>query len=819
MSKSAAIRLLILLVLLSTGCSTITKAEQPAVFDSVVLNDANSVGQTFTAHFDGLNGTEIYLEPLEAGQGEIQFTLREAPQSEILAQTAVPITEISTPGFYRFLIPVQPDSNQQSYFLQLRTKGTGSFKVGSAPGDTYLNGALYQNGQADDQRQMAFQLSYNTSRLALGLGSEVLLWGWYLLVSAFLFVLPGWALLDLVFSSSTGKIYWGTKLAISTGISLALYPIIMVLTDFTGLHLGSFYAWLPPVIGLLILIWQRWKCLNQKSLRSWKIHPSWLDITFSAVILIIFIARFWIIRTVEIPLWGDSLQHAMITQLILDNHGLFTSWQPYAPYYSLTTHFGISAFSALFAWITGVDGTQATLWMGQIINGLAILTLFPLAEKISKGNRWTGIGAMIMGGLISTLPATYVNWGRFAQLAGQAVLPVALWLLWRAIENPQRSFRSEWPRLLLAGLALTGMVLSYYRMPFYFATFVIVLLLFWVFPKWRVNIKTWMRILFGLLSIGLVSIIIFIPWGIRLMGSTLVTTMEASITTGTSSIDIPTELEYFRHLTDYFPVASLMIAGLAVIWGCIRKNWMVFGLPVWFAQLIVYMIGSTINLPAANTLLGFAIQISTYIPISLLVGFLVGEIMYRLEGFHSHWILSGASLLIILSAGWLGWQQRLLLDLNHYQLVTPADRKAMQWIEKQIPGEVNFLVQSFEYVGTAAGSDAGWWIPLLTQRSSMLPPQYAQVNEISIPIDYTQQIVSLVKLIQDKSITAPESIAALCDWGITYIYHGQGQGQVGGPALFQPNELETEEDTFIRIYHQDRVSIFSVKPAACAQRP
>ncbi len=129
-----------------------------------------------------------------------------------------------------------------------------------------------------------------------------------------------------------------------------------------------------------------------------------------------------------------------MTQLMLDNGGLFKSWLPYAQYNSLTVQFGFSAFTALFAWLTGLGSVKATLIVGQVLNGLAVLVLYPLAVRIAKGNRWAGIGAVLVAGLLMPMPAFYVNWGRYAQLAGQTILPVAFWLIWEALGSFLRSF-------------------------------------------------------------------------------------------------------------------------------------------------------------------------------------------------------------------------------------------------------------------------------------------------------------------------------------------------------------------------------------------
>ena len=42
---------------------------------------------------------------------------------------------------------------------------------------------------------------------------------------------------------------------------------------------------------------------------------------------------------------------------------------------------------------------------------------------------------------------------------------------------------------------------------------------------------------------------------------------------------------------------------------------------------------------------------------------------------------------------------------------------------------------------------------------------------------------------------------------------------VGGPPLYHPAEMREETDLFNQIYHQDRVSIFALKPEACSSQP
>lgn len=56
----------------------------------------------------------------------------------------------------------------------------------------------------------------------------------------------------------------------------------------------------------------------------------------------------------------------------------------------------------------------------------------------------------------------------------------------------------------------------------------------------------------------------------------------------------------------------------------------------------------------------------------------------------------------------------------------------------------------------------------------------------------------------------------LCNWGITHVYIGQGQGKVGAGAaqLFSPDALAASP-IFSQVYQQDRVYVFALNPQAC----
>ena len=142
----------------------------------------------------------------------------------------------------------------------------------------------------------------------------------------------------------------------------------------------------------------------------------------------------------------------------------------------------------------------------------------------------------------------------------------------------------------------------------------------------------------------------------------------------------------------------------------------------------------------------------------------------------------------------------------------------MAWIRENTPPEARFLVEGYRvYEGfSTVGGDAGWWIPLLAGRENTMPPQYALLNEIPKDAGYTQRVVDLVTYLETVSPGSPEGIQMLCDWGITHVYVGQGQGETGAEVrqLFSPDELATSP-ALRTVYQQDRVHIFRLNPQAC----
>ena len=197
-------------------------------------------------------------------------------------------------------------------------------------------------------------------------------------------------------------------------------------------------------------------------------------------------SRLQAVAGLEIPLWWDSVHHTAIVQLMLDNGGIFSSWEPYYPLSTFTYHFGFHATAAGLAWLSGLAAPAAVLLLGQVLNACSVPVAYLLAERLT-GRAWAGVVAALVTGLVSLMPAYYVNWGRYTQLAGQIILPVAAVLTVEAVE------RGGWRRLLTAAVLAAGLALTHYRVAVFYGAFVVAFALVRAYQRRQTRALLWIE--------------------------------------------------------------------------------------------------------------------------------------------------------------------------------------------------------------------------------------------------------------------------------------------------------------------------------------
>ncbi|HSO71852.1 MAG TPA: hypothetical protein VLR91_04290, partial [Thermodesulfobacteriota bacterium] len=273
----------------------------------------------------------------------------------------LPVTRIKEAGYTLFSFDPLKDSASHDYYFFLTIQGTGTLEAATGPGDSYLQGALYQNGVAQE-KQLNFHLQHQTGQRLLGLGLECGRWLGLLLLSAWLFIVPGWALLPLL-GPSFGQLSWAAKIGLAAGLTLAVYPLLFLWTDLIGFHWGPYYAWIPSLRGITAIVWRNRSRRPGDLKRGWsswvQSEKCWPDLAMVSLLGLICLSRIYVIRVIEVPMWGDSYHHTLISQLLVDHKGLFNNWEPYADLRTFTYHFGFHTAVALFHWTTGFDLPKA----------------------------------------------------------------------------------------------------------------------------------------------------------------------------------------------------------------------------------------------------------------------------------------------------------------------------------------------------------------------------------------------------------------------------------------------------------------------------
>jgi hypothetical protein len=149
---------------------------------------------------------------------------------------------------------------------------------------------------------------------------------------------------------------------------------------------------------------------------------------------------------------------------------------------------------------------------------------------------------------------------------------------------------------------------------------------------------------------------------------------------------------------------------------------------------------------------------------------------------------------------------------TQFALVTYPDTRAANWVKTNLPRDARLLVNAFPaFYGTSVvGADAGWWLPILAQRSTTLPPlNYAVENE-PFP-GFRQSVNQLVADIQQYGLDDSRVRSELSLRGVTHVFVGQRQGSLNNPypPLLDPAALNASPH-FRLVYRQDRVYIFEV---------
>ncbi|MFP4440845.1 MAG: DUF6541 family protein, partial [Chloroflexaceae bacterium] len=506
-----------------------------------------------------------------------------------------------------------------------------------------------------------------------------------LIAATAMLLLPGLALLRLLWPDSLPLMQrWPPAI----GISCALPPILLLVSQPLGIHWNSGLCWGYLALSGLILIWPR-SGLHQHQ------QPAEPDDTRPGnpahllLLLITGIAvmtRLYVVRDLPVGMWGDSYHHTVIAQLLVDNGGLFSSWQPYAPLTTFTYHYGFHSNVAWLSWLSGTPVTRSLLIVGQLQNALAVPLVYLLTRRL-LGSNTPALWAALIVGFLSPMPAFYVNWGRYTQLAGQTVLP-AVCVVWMALLD-KATRRPMAPKavvrlLLMSVLLTTGLALTHYRVALFAACFVLAYAAYLLITQTG-RLRTFIT-MGGTGLIASISILgLLTPWLINLRTGKLLIIGDkftsADIgSTQTNSLPSLGEISTF-YMGPYVVVLALL-GLILLLW---QRQWRALVLVVWAGLVWLITNPYLIGLPGAGVITNFAVLIAGYLVFAPLAGAAISSVLalltHRSPGMH---ILTYAHCLLI--PGLLIWRLPYAQEIivPEYQLFTPADAKAMTWIRQEV---------------------------------------------------------------------------------------------------------------------------------------
>jgi hypothetical protein len=763
---------------------------------------------------DGLGGREVYTAPL--------------PTGEVLRNI-----------YLSFSFPPVSGSEGLTYTVALNAPGGLDRWVGLrySSFDTLSSGQLYtEDGPQPGDLALSARYTYTATDILSDIFIALTRDLWLTISWIAALILPGLTLLVWL----PNRLQPGQRLLAAPGLSALMWPVLFLLTRAVGLSIGSFALWVLLMVCLVLL-------LARPILKGQAPSPPRLgseDLIFwsllGGVFLLTLISRLLALRDATAGMGLDAYHHTLIAQMFVDKGGVPSEYQPYAPLSSYTYHYGFHAITAIVGWLSGRDNPDGLALLmpqsGQIGTALAVLTLTLFGWR-SLGNKWAGLAAGALAGLVSIFPAFYVNWSRFTQGWGLALLPVAWVFLLECLQWRDRTPTGRLPDqgkmvswdaaltrsapYLLAVIASVGLFLTHYRIVIIYAFFAALYLVWRLFAALRARqpLREAIMPMWRALVLAALAVAALLPWLINL---------RQNFSTNFVSRESDTSLYYDLSRTvgpdlmNHFGLPIMIALSLGGLGWVARRRDPLPLLPalVWLILLAwsnPYL--WTIRLPLAGYLDVTTLMTSLWLPVSLLAGYTVAELVKWVlslgdglgqktkeiwEGTASRVMAAVALLLAVAAAFHLGsW-----LDNKPY--ITPADMAAARWMRGIVPATSYVLANPFGFEWDRGrpdqpvhGSDAGLWIPLLAAKgtSASVPPIPAYNERKADPryLDELREIIAYEPFEGD-----PADWEELKRRGATHLFVGSRGGAFNVRGLLASDNVEL-------IFHQDSVWVFRIR--------
>src|SRR4030067_3132892 len=187
---------------------------------------------------------------------------------------------------------------------------------------------------------------------------------------------------------------------------------------------------------------------------------------------------------------------------------------------------------------------------------------------------WAGVIAIVIAGLMTAMPVYYLNWGRYTQLAGQAILPAACLLVWINLTTRDH----DWHLLSLLWIAMAGLGLTHYRVLIFAAAFY--LTIFVLQFKWKHLLIDCKRYLWHATGF----FVVILPWFMRIFSGKLPWIYGQQMTTPPSQLSAQIgQLNAIGDYSFFLPPVLWILLIFTIGWGLWRRqNGVALGRLWWF---------------------------------------------------------------------------------------------------------------------------------------------------------------------------------------------------------------------------------------------
>lgn len=796
MSFKSSLRAYALLAFLLAGAGCVPRFDPDAMQlradgDTAPVYGAYSAGQTFTAVRSGLSAVEVDWSAGSGLRGPLVLHLREQGSASDLRQAQIVSLPDGSPLVWRFT-PL-PDSAGRAYSIEIdapRATESNPLKLRASYHDVYAPGTLLVDGEAAPG-DLSFRTYYDYGLDTLGGDlANALAWLWLAVPALLLFWAPGYVLLQRVPYLRERFDSW-ERAALAVGLSLATFPVLLLWVTNVGAALSEWAARvLFGVIGVVVLVTlaRNWRTATHTACNRQDVVAA---LVLAVVLALGLVVRLLAIRDLALPAWVDSVHHVLIARIVVETGQIPLTYQPYLDVQQATYHYGFQSLVAAFTWLTGESLPKATLLAGQFLNTAVALQVYLLTRWLT-GRRLAPLLAAFIVALLSTMPAFYVNWGRYTELGGLLILAPAFVLCIEAAR------RRDWRVGALAVLAAAGLLATHYRV---FAFFVCLVAAWWLVElakqprRWRARAVE-AAFLAACLGLGMA---LLMPWIAR-VATDLWWRGLTEWNAGPAGAHADFGWEYVTYGFDRYLLALGALGALVALG---KRQWFSAVLLVWLGMLFVITNPSLFGLPGEALFDNVSMLIVWFMPLAVCCGWLGDEMVARWLGGLSgagrvafYWVAGSG--MVALSA--LGIYQQITMVRPNSLFALQADRDAIAWLAENTPPGSRFLINARPWDALLyAGTDGGYWITPLAGRQTTTPPALYGLGD-------AEHVMHVLEL--DRRIAAssgdPDALARLMrDEGVRYVYIGALGGELDPGALRASARFRT-------VYDNGRVTLFGL---------